>query len=355
MAQQWPNALHYGPSKGKGRGFFATADIPIGSVVLAEVPAITLETKTPRGSDPVDIRTPLVTQFQSIMSQWHTLPPYRKDQLARIDIAYMAPAVLRTTQSFMEHYLGCPAAEMCTVPHVEAQLSATPILAFFNNAFEFRTEDRTRHLGLYPFLARMNHSCEPNLIYEFDKQGKMYCVTARDIEKGEEFFISYLDTSDTVTQRERKLFDKWTFTCTCRRCQFGDQLPALVDVIPSIGSYSKFTESDHGVAETFNVELPELWRWIQLQWLRMRAARDRQPVAQLYHLFRELAHALYKIGETLQHPVYLDQAAKCWANAARLARQHYTGYPVFADACFLRATEIKKMTEFMKWFGAPHA
>lgn len=44
-------------------------------------------------------------------------------------------------------------------------------------------------------------------------------VACREIRKGEELFISYIDESMPFQQRQEKLKAMYLFDCTCPKCQ----------------------------------------------------------------------------------------------------------------------------------------
>lgn len=74
-------------------------------------------------------------------------------------------------------------------------------------------------VGVYYLPSRINHSCIPNVHYEYNpaiQRGTFHAV--RDIERGEEVLISYINGgSRTKRWREPKL-DLWGFKCQCAAC-----------------------------------------------------------------------------------------------------------------------------------------
>lgn len=66
-----------------------------------------------------------------------------------------------------------------------------------------------------------------------------------------------------------------------------------------------------------------------------------------------MAVALRKLGNTLQHMFYLDQSAMYWRNAARVAQRLYSGFPMLADACIVRATKQMQRLEVMQLVQTP--
>jgi hypothetical protein len=71
----------------------------------------------------------------------------------------------------------------------------------------------------YPTIALMNHSCDPNVEWRSaDGTNKIQVYALRDIQQGEEIFISYIDQSLPKDERQRMLTDLYGFACTCARC-----------------------------------------------------------------------------------------------------------------------------------------
>ncbi len=81
--------------------------------------------------------------------------------------------------------------------------------------------------GMFPGLAMLCHSCEPNCVYQI-KGRVTYVRAARDIAKGEEVTISYLqDLCSARRRRQRILLDERFFRCTCPRCAREEQFDPL--------------------------------------------------------------------------------------------------------------------------------
>ncbi|KAI1425732.1 hypothetical protein F5Y12DRAFT_795673 [Xylaria sp. FL1777] len=89
------------------------------------------------------------------------------------------------------------------------------------NAFQFfvhgADEKGTRHLGAYPDVAKFNHDCRPNVHYRITDT-TITAVAARDIQKGEELAISYVDIFLPSRKRKERI-RSWGFECACALCQ----------------------------------------------------------------------------------------------------------------------------------------
>ncbi|KAL4116901.1 hypothetical protein PRIC2_012353 [Phytophthora ramorum] len=71
--------------------------------------------------------------------------------------------------------------------------------------------------ALFPIICTMNHSCDPNCTVLYTKNGDGHVVAIRDIKKGEELCICYIDVDMDVQMREANLRE-YKFKCFCSRC-----------------------------------------------------------------------------------------------------------------------------------------
>lgn len=86
---------------------------------------------------------------------------------------------------------------------------------FRSNAYN--TGDK--HIGLFPKIARINHSCRPNSGNHWSENtGLRIIYASRNIEKGEEITVSYIPLLKTIKERQSRL-QQYGFTCDCEACQ----------------------------------------------------------------------------------------------------------------------------------------
>ena len=77
--------------------------------------------------------------------------------------------------------------------------------------------------AIFPTIARINHSCLPNSHHHWNHREEKETVYAiKDIEKGEEILISYIDTYLDREMRKSKLKDYFNFICACQLCSISD-------------------------------------------------------------------------------------------------------------------------------------
>ena len=76
--------------------------------------------------------------------------------------------------------------------------------------------------GLYTVISRLNHSCQPNVIWSTDGDNPPYrqeVRALRDIPAGVEMTASYLRASKLRTKAERQyMLRNWAFICNCPVC-----------------------------------------------------------------------------------------------------------------------------------------
>ncbi|KAH9873928.1 hypothetical protein IAQ61_004555 [Plenodomus lingam] len=72
-------------------------------------------------------------------------------------------------------------------------------------------------------LGHINHSCDPNAYIMMDG-AETSIRTLRPIKKGEEVYISYIDTTNPFSRRQSELKARWFFVCKCTKCQKGATL-----------------------------------------------------------------------------------------------------------------------------------
>jgi hypothetical protein len=66
-----------------------------------------------------------------------------------------------------------------------------------------------------PIIAKINHSCEPNVKFRFNRDtGSMHLFAIRDIKKGEEILDSYLENKKIKSHKEY-LREHYGFICKC--------------------------------------------------------------------------------------------------------------------------------------------
>ncbi|THC98423.1 hypothetical protein EYZ11_002082 [Aspergillus tanneri] len=97
------------------------------------------------------------------------------------------------------------------------------------NSFNLVTPLHDR-IGLYldPGAAFINHSCDYNSVVGFDGD-ELFVKAIRTIQKDEQIFISYIDSTNPCDIRQAELRERYFFDCRCPKCEPGED-PA--DLLP---------------------------------------------------------------------------------------------------------------------------
>jgi len=170
------------PSSGKGLGLFAAHDLAVGDIVMRETPPIKI--------NPPDIVRGAGYPMSAITA------------LVRQEFEALSTANQNEVMSLTYH----------ATPKDEATMDKLGII-FRTNAYNSGTE-----IGLFPKIARINHSCRPNASYYWsEKLNKRIVYATRKIEAGEEVFVSYIPLLLAAHDRQKQL-DRYGFKCTCSAC-----------------------------------------------------------------------------------------------------------------------------------------
>ncbi|KAF2621887.1 SET domain-containing protein [Macroventuria anomochaeta] len=182
ICQGPPDIYIVEPSNGKGLGVFALHDLDIGDIVMRETPILKID-------PPEYVRGTGYPMAQVI-------------ELVRKEFEGLSPDVQAEVMSLTYH---ATAVEEATTDKLG--------IIFRTNAYN--TDDQ---IGLFPKIARINHSCRPNTSYYWSKKlNKRVVYANRKIKKGEEFFVSYIGLLSSHEERQKRL-DRYGFKCTCEAC-----------------------------------------------------------------------------------------------------------------------------------------
>jgi hypothetical protein len=174
------------PSPGKGLGVFAARSLDVGSTIMREAPVISI--KPPQHAPGTGYPLPIISQL--VHAEYSRLSEAKKHDVLDLTYSVLPTDIQRYGDNL--DILG---------------------LIFRNNAYDTGSE-----IGLFPRIARINHSCRPNAAYYWNEKLKRRFVYAtRDIEAGEEIFVSFISLLLTREERQKKLA-RYGFTCTCPAC-----------------------------------------------------------------------------------------------------------------------------------------
>ncbi|KAG6440086.1 SET domain family protein [Babesia bovis T2Bo] len=73
-------------------------------------------------------------------------------------------------------------------------------------------------VGIYKSLSLLNHSCQPNIEFDYVDNNTARVQLLRPVSAGEQATISYVDATLPLEKRRRELWDNYLFICRCQRC-----------------------------------------------------------------------------------------------------------------------------------------
>ena len=94
---------------------------------------------------------------------------------------------------------------------------------FMTNAFDMVDSPNGQESGMYCAIARLNHSCIPNVQqthYPDTREEVLYA--SRLINEGDEINDCYIDLRQTRENRRKELLELYRFHCMCEACSMND-------------------------------------------------------------------------------------------------------------------------------------
>jgi len=193
---------------GKGLGLVATRDLSPGSLVVAEQPLLVLDPPTDRK-----------TLLKTLGCDWCKVNMRAPPEAVRAQIQQLL--VDRMVRRMPE---GERETVMSFVDRAEEKgAQKTPWGVFLTNALPLGSYNK---MGIFPTVARINHSCKPNAHHFYNPDtGEEEVWVVEAIPAGCEICISYIRTFCSRSYRQQLLQEKFGFSCSCIKCRLtGEQL-----------------------------------------------------------------------------------------------------------------------------------
>ncbi|KAK1847243.1 lysine methyltransferase [Colletotrichum chrysophilum] len=190
------------PSGSKGRGIFATRQIPAGSLITNEAPIIFLDRNWVEDISSEEARTSL----QALAIE--KLPRTTRQTVEELYIGTFTKAL---EQKIWTNGYGVSSGPAEVWPGLEDELDLGMIAVHAN-------------------ISKINHSCRSNAASQWDwvlLAHRLWAV--RDIAVGEEITISYFDPIQTLRERQRYAKETLGFECACSHCQAAPKFAELSD------------------------------------------------------------------------------------------------------------------------------
>ncbi|CAI6274406.1 unnamed protein product [Periconia digitata] len=174
---------------GKGKGLIATRNISKGTRILADKPWITIN----ESFMTKEFRMSLIAQQLHDLNKEET-----KD--------YLSMRNIYSNSSAAKNWVGIYTTNCSTITSCKS--------------------------ALFPNVSRINHACNANAVdYWNDNLSKMTVHALRDLKRGEEITVCYVNRPRNRQERLRKLWEEHQFTCECDLCSQPEEKSKLTDFI----------------------------------------------------------------------------------------------------------------------------
>jgi hypothetical protein len=160
------------------------------------------------------------------------------------------------------------------------------LLKLAANSFTVTTEDLCEcgH-ALYLKTSAINHSCEPNSLQWFDSDGNVVIRSLKNIQRGEEITISYLDLSRPTWWRKAELLS-YGFLCICSRCSMSESAEGYRCTSSSCKGLISYKERSN-TKYLFKL-------WLRGEVPQLPSMEESEQAADALPLSLPLGHILYK-------------------------------------------------------------
>jgi hypothetical protein len=203
----------------KGRGLVASADIPLGTLLLISRPAAVITGPPGAHLNSEDLVRAIAESPRRTKSALSLLFDGRTRHKAQ-------------TMPFLEQI-----SQLDTNQEPATDLDL-PALIRFNaygepygdpSAWTLRGQGKefSSFLGLWPAFALLNHSCKPSastMVLKSKDELMMLVRASREIKQGEEISIAYGDVCKPLEERQSHLSFLYGFKCRCARCQREEEI-----------------------------------------------------------------------------------------------------------------------------------
>lgn len=210
-------------SPGKGQGLFATEFIQKGTNILEEKPVLTcptLDSHLGSKNNPISLL--------NFVTQIFNLSPRLQQGLFSLRGEHVAVPLqsMRYYRGVLDLFRHADGSKLSLRESLRLQ---DAVRIFFTNAAAMYEGSSTWWFwrptelgdGLFLTFSRMNHSCEPNALWDTDLNGRsgiMSVWAEKDIQPGEEITISYIAVVNKPRDKRRQILRRWGFDCQCTKC-----------------------------------------------------------------------------------------------------------------------------------------
>ena len=240
---------------GKGVGVVASRDLSSGTLIIVEHPLLVLDPPTDRK-----------TLLKTLGCDWCKVDMRAPPDLVRAQIQrlILEKTVKRMKEDEREELM------VLTDKSATNSNNKSPWGVFLTNALPMGSY---RVLGIYPTVARINHSCKPNAHHFFNEEDKTEEVWVMEpIKAGEEITISYIRTFCSKNFRQELLQEKFGFLCACSVCsltgetlQEDDRLRLEIDKLAQDFGMAKQCGKEEGLIQAIRYDTRKLSVYVDME------------------------------------------------------------------------------------------
>lgn len=193
----------------KGLGVFATSLIPRGTRIFSERPLLGIRYDQSSGDVYPAFRSLSVNDRGKLLS----LSGHRTRNIGALRWSYVVWYTL------LEGWQNLVGRKGWIRPTRRSLVEHNTLLNIFRtNNFALNAGSKMSQ-AIFPRIARLNHSCVPNVQGGFnDEVGKLHVHALRDINAGTELTLSYLDDGGMLRAERAEKLETYGFDCGCAIC-----------------------------------------------------------------------------------------------------------------------------------------
>jgi hypothetical protein len=193
---------------------------------------------------------------------------------------------------------------------------------FMTNCFDMTDSIYGITCAMYLALARLNHSCSPNVQQtHFSETTEEVLIASRDIAEGEEINDCYIDLRQSRDNRQKSLSEYYRFTCECISCHLINEV-----VLSKVDQQDKIREEaasydDKIILLIENQQLSEALNYCLSIINRLE---DTESIKWSIRYLPEAYHTAYQIYFSLaEEAVMKKEKAKCHKLAMKYLKRCY--------------------------------
>jgi hypothetical protein len=193
----------------KGKGLIALEKIPIGTIIVKELPIVKIPSNETIFSDMfqllfiiVNADAPTKKLFSSLLPETPDNFMHHKKNIFK-ELKNLSKMKNKLANKIYYHF----------ITNFSSDEIVLLCAKYICNAFDFGPAGPV----ILPTGTLLNHSCNPNVTFNVEN-GFMVFKTNRNIKAGEELCDNYIDPTLPIALRKSMLKKRYGFECMCTKC-----------------------------------------------------------------------------------------------------------------------------------------